>query len=108
MSNDVQNGWNEWSKHVLKELERLNDGIDGLHSELQSVKTGMQKMAVLEDQTHELKEWKKDISEVCSPTQFKELKQTVDDLKYFKTKAITVFAVIQTIMGIVISILAIA
>jgi len=104
---ELQNGWNEWSKHVLKELERLNEGMDGLHAELQSVKNGMQRIAVVEDQTVELKEWKKDISEVCSPTQFKELRQSVDDLKYFKTKAITVFAVIQTIMGVILTILAI-
>lgn len=105
MTNEV-NGWNEWSKHILKELERLNDGIDGLHTELQSVKHGMQRIAVVEDQTLELKEWKKDISEVCSPTQFKELRQSVDDLKYFKTKAITIFAVIQIIMGVGLAILA--
>jgi len=24
--NDTHNGWNEWSKYVLKELERLNEG----------------------------------------------------------------------------------
>ena len=106
MSSEIQNGWNEWSKHVLKELERLNDGIDGLHAEIQSVKHGIQRIAVVEDQTTELKEWKKDISEVCSPTQFKELKQSVEDLKYFKTKSITIFAVIQTIMGIILTILA--
>jgi len=105
MNNGVQNGWNEWSKHVLKELERLNEGIDGLHVELQFVKHGMQRIAVVEDQTVELKEWKKDISEVCSPTQFKELNQSVDDLKYFKTKAITIFVVVQTIMGVIIAII---
>ena len=106
MSNEDHNGWNEWSKHILKELERLNDGIDGLHTELQSVKHGMQRIAVVEDQTIELKEWKKDISEVCAPTQFKELRQSVDDLKYFKTKAITIFVVIQTIMAVALAIMA--
>lgn len=101
-----ENGWNEWSKHVLKELERLNLSMDGLHSELQSVKSGMQKIAVLQNQVEEQKDWKKEMSEVCSPTQFKELKQAVEDLKYFKTKAITIFVVIQTLVTLIISIIA--
>jgi len=30
MQNDEKNGWHEWSKHVLLELERLGDGIEAL------------------------------------------------------------------------------
>ena len=33
----AQNGWNEWSKHVLAELGRLNDKSDQLSRELQDV-----------------------------------------------------------------------
>ena len=38
MALDNQNGWNEYSRLVLKELETLADGIDGLRGELQEVK----------------------------------------------------------------------
>jgi len=31
-------GWNEWSKHVLAELERLNKNIDAVRTEIQTIK----------------------------------------------------------------------
>jgi hypothetical protein len=31
------NGWNEWSKHVLAELERLNDCYNGVNGQLQKI-----------------------------------------------------------------------
>ena len=39
------------------------------------------------------------IDEVASPTQLKELTTEVQELKMFKTKAITVFAVVQFLMA---------
>jgi len=32
------NGWNEWSKHVLAELERLNDCYERLDSKVTSLR----------------------------------------------------------------------
>ena len=43
----------------------------------------------------ELKNWKERIDEVASPSQLKELQVQVDELKSFKTQAVTVFAVVQ-------------
>jgi hypothetical protein len=40
MSND-QNGWNEWSRHVLKELERLNDNYEKISGDVQELKGRM-------------------------------------------------------------------
>jgi len=105
---EQRNGWNEWSKHVLLELERLNNGIDNLHTELQDVKSGMQQIAVVETQLLEIKTWKKEMNDVVSPAQFKDIIKLIDDLKNFKTKAITVFAVIQTIIATVLMALAAA
>lgn len=33
----ADNGWNEWSKHVLAELERLNECYNGVNSQLQKI-----------------------------------------------------------------------
>ena len=90
-----QNGWNEYSRLVLKELETLADGIDGLRGELQEVKQELAKMQVREDKVEELKAWKEKIDEVTSPTQLGELVKEVESLKAFKVKAITIFAVVQ-------------
>jgi hypothetical protein len=35
------NGWNEWSRHILAELKRLNDSQESLRAEIQSVNTSL-------------------------------------------------------------------
>ena len=90
-----ENGWAEYSRLVLKELETLATGIEGLRNELQDVKQELAKMQVREDRVDELKVWKDKIDDVASPTQLKEALQEVEQLKEFKTKAITIFAVVQ-------------
>ena len=65
MSNDSnQNGWNEYSRLVLKELENLATNIDALKDELQEVKQEIAKMQVREDKVDEIKQWKEKIDEV--------------------------------------------
>ena len=102
MSNDPsnQNGWNEYSRLVLKELENLANNIDGLKEELQEVKQELAKMQVREDKVDELKAWKEKVDEVVSPTQLSTLVKEVETLKHFKTKAITTFAVVQFLMAL--------
>ena len=99
MSDSNQNGWNEYSRLVLKELETLASSIDGLRSELQEIKQDMAAMRVREDKVDELKVWKEKIDEVASPSQIKEMVNEIDSLKQFKTKAVTVFAVVQFLMA---------
>ena len=93
MSED--NGWSEYSRLVLKELETLASSIQSLNSEIQELKQEIAQMRVREDRVDELKAWKEKIDEVASPTQFQTMVKEVEDLKLFKTKAITVFAVVQ-------------
>ena len=100
MNND--NGWGEYSRLVLKELETLADGIDGLRTELVEVKQELAKMQVREDKVVELKAWKEKIDEVASPTQLENALKELEELKQFKTKAITIFAVVQFAMGAVV------
>jgi len=97
MSND--SGWGEYSRLVLKELGTLAQGIKELNESLQEVKRDITEMRAREDKVQELAAWKARIDEVASPSQLKELHQEVNDLKLFKTKAITVFAVIQFAMA---------
>ena len=95
MGEGNQNGWNEYSRLVLKELETLADSIAGLRSELQEVKQELAKMHAREDKVDELKQWKERLDEVCSPPQLKELITEVENLKTFKTKAIAFFTAAQ-------------
>ena len=95
MPSGNQNGWNEYSRLVLKELETLADSIDNLRTELQEMKQELAKMQVREDKIDEIKLWKEKIDEIVSPTQIRELIVSIEELKTFRTKAITIFAVVQ-------------
>ena len=94
-----ENGWGEYSRLVLKELETLASGIESLRGELQEVKQELAKMQVREDKVQEIVKWKERIDEVASPSQLKDLQDQVEDLKLFKTKAVTIFAVVQFAMA---------
>ena len=93
MTND--NGWGEYSKLVLKELETLASGIKELNESINDMKREMTEIRAKEDKVQELVKWKERIDEVASPSQLKELQLQVDELKSFKTQAVTVFAVVQ-------------
>jgi len=99
MPDNHQNGWNEYSKLVLKELVSLADSIDNLNIQLQEVKQELIEIRAKEDRIDDLKAWKEKVDEVASPTQFKELIVKVDELNSFKIKAIGVFISVQFIMG---------
>ena len=91
----ADNGWSEYSRLVLKELETLAQSIQSLNSEIQDLKQEIARMREREDRVDELRSWKEKVDEVASPTQLQVLVKDVDELKMFKTKAITIFAVVQ-------------
>ena len=95
MSNDGQNGWNEYSRLVLRELETLASSISELNSEIQELKQEIARMREREDRVDELRAWKEKVDDVVSPTQLRDAVVSIDELKTFKTKAITIFAVVQ-------------
>lgn len=103
MNEDKQNGWNEYSRLVLAELEKLNNNVSALSKDIDNLKEDMTKIKSLKYSVDDLKEWRKDISEVASPTQLKELTDEVQSLKTFKTVAVTIWAVVQIGFGLFIA-----
>jgi TolA-binding protein len=99
MSNN-SNGWETYSKLVLQQLETLSGGIEALRNELQMVQTQLTELKAKEDRVQDLKAWKEKMDDVASPPQLRETIQEVESLKIFKTKAVTMFMVIQGIMGL--------
>ena len=89
------NGWSEYSRLVLKELETLATSIQSLNAEIQELKQEIARMREREDRVDELRAWKEKVDEVASPSQMQTMVKDVEDLKMFKTKAITIFAVVQ-------------
>jgi len=95
-----ENGWNEWSKHVLKELERLNESYESLRTTVEEIKTDVGSVAVTERRVDEIHQWRGQVDDVASPPQLKELVVDVQKLKTFRTTAITVWVVIQMLTSI--------
>ena len=100
-----ENGWAEYSRLVLKELETLASGIESIKDEMQELKQDIALLRDREDRVTELRNWKEKVDEVASPTQLKELVSKVDHLEKFKVKAATIFVVAQVAMGFLIKFL---
>ena len=127
------NGWHEWSKHVLKELERMNNNYELLNNKIDSIRADLRedifnvkneitKLKVLESDTSdikrwkenyeneavlktvkELKHWKEEMDDVMPLSQMKNCIDSINKLKTFKTQVVTIFLVIQAIIGIAIT-----
>ena len=91
--------WDQYSRLVLQQLETLSNGIEGLRIELQDVKNQLTELKAKEDRVQDLKDWKEKIDEVASPSQIQNALQEIEDLKTFKTKAVTIFAGVQFLMA---------
>lgn len=95
--------WESWSRHVLKELERLNGSFEAIRKELGDVKEELAVIRIQQTTIGELKQWKKEMDEVTSATQLKELKQEVKTLTQFKTMSTTVWVVVQILFTLLIA-----
>jgi len=98
-------GWDQYYQLVLQQLESLSTGVEALRSELQDVKNQLTELKAKEDRIQDIKAWKERMDEVISPSQIKVLVNEVEDLKLFKTKAVTIFMVVQFAMGSAIAML---
>ena len=65
MTGENKNGWGEYSRMVLKELETLARGIDSLRVEIQGLKQELAELKAKEDKVKELSAWKERIDELA-------------------------------------------
>ena len=93
------NGWETYSKLVLQQLETMANGIEALRTELQDMKGQLTELKAREDRVQDIKAWKEKMDDVASPPQLKAAMEDIEQLKEFKTKAITMFMVVQSVMG---------
>ena len=84
---------------VLQQLESLSTGVEALRSELQDVKNQLTELKAKEDRIQDIKAWKERMDEIVSPSQIKVVLNEVEELKMFKTRAVTIFMVVQFAMG---------
>jgi len=106
----MDNGWNEYGKLVLKELERLNEGqaelrkdIDQKFNELAAQMTALTTdHKNIENDVHELKRWKENVQEVWSVTQMRQSKDELYKQKNNWQKVAGILVAIQILWGIII------
>jgi hypothetical protein len=114
MSNEAEsgrapgkNGWDTYGKLVLQELERLSSTNEKLSLDLGRIKESQVKVLVkiesLKEDVADLRKWKGAVEDVASLSDIKELKSDVKSLKNFRTSAITVWLVVQVLIGILIA-----
>lgn len=102
---EQNNDWNNYSRLVLKELETLAIGISNLAHEIQDVKSELALLKDRESKVDKIIDWKEKMTEIASPSQFATCIKEIEELKQFKTKAITIFVVVQTLITIAISLI---
>ena len=100
---EKKNGWNEYSRLVLAELEKLNNSVEELSDDISDLRQEITKIKSIKYDIIDIKEWRKDVSEIVSPTQLKEVRKDVDKLKSFKTVSTTAWVIVQILFGIAIA-----
>jgi len=91
-----------YNQLVLAQLQSLSQSIESLRVDFQDVRQEIAQLKAKEDKVVEIGKWKTRIDEVISPTQLQKMVTDVQDLNNFKTKAVTVFAVVQFAMAVVV------
>ena len=123
MSGLENNGWNEWSKYVLKELEKLGEICDSLAIEINGLNVELTKISGIKHAINDLKEWKTSVEEATNLNDLQSLKsfyinnkdiqssidsikdtlkkyeEQIEDYKKFKTKVYAIAGVLSFLLA---------
>jgi hypothetical protein len=101
---DAKNGWSEYGRLVLKELERLNDGQEALRKDFdekfKEINTTLQNVQNVEKNVTDLKTWHEKVTDVWSPTQMKEAKDELYKQKNQWTWVVAIVTFVQIVITI--------
>ena len=85
------NSWAEWSKYVLKELDKLGENCESLAEEINTLNLELTKISGMKHAINDLKDWKSSIDESVNISDLKSIKEfyinnkdtksTIDSLK---------------------------
>jgi hypothetical protein len=99
--------WAEYSKLVLKELDRMNNNYESLRENLEEkfkdINNKLSDVKNTEKSVQDIKLWQEKINEVWSPSQMKEAKDEIYRQKNRWTATIAILMFIQIIIGVIVS-----
>lgn len=108
MSDNISNnGWSEYGRLVLKELERLNDGQEQLRKDLDDkfneLNLKISEFKNTEKDVDDLKTWREKVIEVWSVTQMKQAKDELYDQKNKWAKVVGIMIAVQALITLLIA-----
>jgi TolA-binding protein len=99
--------WADYSKLVLKELERLNENHEKMRtdfdSRLNEMNLKLNDVKGIEKNVNQNTEWIQKVNDVWSPLQMKEAKDELYRQKNRWVAAIAIMSFIQVVMGVILS-----
>ena len=99
--NISKNGWSEYGRLVLAELQRLNQGQDAMKQDLDAkfleLNNKISAFNTLEKDIEELKSWKKDVIEIWSATQMQQAKDEIYKQKGYYQRLIGIIVAAQIV-----------
>jgi hypothetical protein len=99
--------WAEYSKLVLKELDRMNNNYESLRDNIEEkfkdINTKLSDVKNTEKNVNDIKIWQEKINEIWSPSQMKEAKDEIYKQKNRWTATIAILLFIQILVGIIVS-----
>lgn len=103
------NTWGEYSKLVLKELERLSDSHEKMRTDfdnrLHEMSLKLNDVKNIEKDVETNSEWIEKVNEVWSPSQMQAARDEIYKQKSRWTAAIAIITFIQILIGIIVAFL---
>lgn len=96
--------WAEYSKLVLKELDRMNNNYESLRENISDINTKLNDVKNTEKSVQDIKLWQERVTEIWSTSQMKEAKDEIYKQKSRWTATIAILLFLQILIGILISI----
>jgi hypothetical protein len=105
--NEEKDTWSDYSKLVLKELERLNDNHEKMRSDfdnrLNEMNLKLSDVKGIEKNVNVNSSWIEKVNDVWSPTQMKEAKDEIYKQKSRWVATIAIVTFVQIMIGLAIS-----
>lgn len=105
---EEKDSWGEYSKLVLKELERLNENYNSMRGDMDTrfseLNQKLTEFKNIEGKVASHSAWVEKVNDVWSPTQMKEAKDEIYKQKSRWVAAIAIITFVQILVGLGLSI----